>query len=79
MQRNKFYFLLTDGKKQMLKSTTVIDKHVDLHLYVLITSSLEKLRRKGKLNYFRGFSSYLNGESRWGIKETMLRAHKKQQ
>lgn len=63
MQRNKLYFLPTDGNKQMLKSTTVIDKHVDLHLRVLITSSLEKLRRKGKLNYFRGFSSYLNRKS----------------
>lgn len=61
MQRNKLYFLPTDGNKQMLKS--VIDKHVDLHLCVLITSSLETLRRKGKLNYFRGFSSYLNRKS----------------
>lgn len=47
----------------MLKSTTVIDKAVDLHLYALITSSLEKLRRKGKLGYFRGFNSYLGGKS----------------
>lgn len=67
MERNKFYFLPTDGNQQMLKSSTVIDKHVDLHSYVLITSSLGKLRRKGKLNYFRGFSCYLSGKSQWGI------------
>lgn len=77
-QRNKFYFLPTDGNQQMLKSATVTDKHADIHSYVLITSSLGKLWRKEKLNHFRGFSCYLSGKSRWGIKEKMLQAHKKQ-
>jgi len=46
IHRDKCYFLPTDGNKQMLKKTTVIDKHVDLHLYALITLSMEKLRRR---------------------------------
>lgn len=79
MQRNQFYFLPTDGNQQMLKSATVTDKHVDIHLYVLITSSLGKLQRKAKRNYFRGFSCYLSGKSQWGVREMMLQALKKQQ
>lgn len=62
MQRNKFYFLPTDGNQQMLKSATVTDKHVDIHSYVLITSSLGKLWRKAKVNHFRGFGCYLSGK-----------------
>lgn len=83
MQRNKFYFLPTDGNQQMLKSATVRDRHVDIHSYVLITSSLGKLRRKAQLKYFRVFRCCLSGNSQWGVKEMMLQkssrddAHKK--
>lgn len=78
-QRNKFYFLPTDGNQQMLKSAAVIDKHVDIHSYVLITSSLGKLWRKAKVNHLRGFGCSLSERVSEESKRWYFKLTKKQQ